>query len=176
MPAVEDSKKLFGWDVKGVSFISTTPKCYWPAQTCKNFYKYFWFNTRDEVHWVLLLCTDDTVLKVTKHSTHWPHLIYNAKHCEWYYTVPYFPHGYEGRQLTVSQPLPESSFSPYFPKRWYIQGDSKREKILHSKHLISHDRVSSVKWQIDNLSVRDMASLELANKGSWGEYSLISAV
>ena len=38
MLAVEDSKKLFGWDVKGVSFISTTPKCYWPAQTCNNFY------------------------------------------------------------------------------------------------------------------------------------------
>ena len=45
-----------------------------------------------------------------------------------------------------------------------------------SKLLICHDRVSSVKWQIDNLSVRDMASLELANKGSRGEYSLISAI
>ena len=68
----------------------------------------------------------------------------------------------------MSQPLPESSFPPYFPKRWYIQGDSKGEKILHSKHLIFHDRVSSVKWQIDNLSIRDIACLELANKGSRG--------
>ena len=76
----------------------------------------------------------------------------------------------------MSQPLPESSFAPYFPKTWYIQGDSKGEKILHSKPLICHDRVSSGKWQIDNLSVRDMASLELSNKGSRGEYSLISAI
>ena len=34
------------------------------------------------------------------------------------------------------------------PKRWYIQGDPKGEKILHSKPLIYHDRVSSVEWQI----------------------------
>ena len=61
---------------------------------------------------------------------------------------------------------------PYFPKRWYIQGDSKGEEILHSKPLICHDRVSSVKWQIDNLSVRDMASLEMANKGSQGSTPL----
>ena len=67
----------------------------------------------------------------------------------------------------MSQPLPESSFVPYFPKT-YIQGDSKGDKILHSKPLICHDSVSSGKWQIDNLSVRDMASLELSNKGSRG--------
>ena len=59
-----------------------------------------------------------------------------------------------------------------FQKRWFIQGDSKVEKILHSKPLIYHDRISSVKWQIDNLSVRDMASLELVSKGSRGSTPL----
>ena len=76
----------------------------------------------------------------------------------------------EGNWLCLNHFL-RAHFPPYFPKRWYIHGDSKGEKILHSKHLICHDRVSSVKWQIDNLSVRDMASLELADKGSWGEYT-----
>ena len=33
-------------------------------------------------------------------------------------------------------------------KGGYIQGDAKGEKILHSKPLICHDRVFSVKWQI----------------------------
>ena len=75
----------------------------------------------------------------------------------------------------MSQPLSEGSFAPCFPKKVVYSGRLKAEKILHSKSLICHDRVSSVKWQIDNPSVRDMASLELANKGSRGEYSLISA-
>ena len=119
-------------------------------------------------------------------STHWPHLVYNPKHCEWYYTVPYveifnfvYPSFHMdtkgGNWLYLNHFL-----SAHLPlttqKRWYIQGDSKGEKILHSKPLICHDRVSSVKWQIDNLSVRDMASLELANRGSRGEYSLVSAI
>ena len=66
---------------------------------------------------------------------------------------------------------------PLLPKKGGIFRETpKGEKILHSKPLICHDRVSSVKWQIDNLSVRDMASLELANKGSRGEYSLVSAI
>ena len=71
----------------------------------------------------------------------------------------------------MSQLLPEGSFAPS-QKRWYIQGDSKGEKILHSKPLICHDRVSSVKWQIGNLSVRDMAGLVLANNGSRGSTPL----
>ena len=76
----------------------------------------------------------------------------------------------------MSQLLPEGSFAPTSQKRGIYSGRLQGEKILHSKPLICHDRVSSVKWQIDNLSVRDMAILELANKGSRGKYTLISAI
>ena len=151
MPAVEDSKKLFGWDVKGVSFISTTPKRYWLAQTCKNSYAlmilfwklhniahtdHIWFTTPNIVNGTILFHTFHMDMK----GGNWL--------CLNHFLRAHFP--------LTSQ------------KGGIFRGGSKGEKILHSKHLICHDRVSSVKWQIDNLSIRDMASLELANKGSRG--------
>ena len=111
-------------------------------------------DTRKENRY-LYLCACDAILKIAQKSTYTPHLIDTAEQSEWYYTVPYvevlylidctFHMNSKGGNLLCLHNFLWCHLTFASKERRDVKGDTKGKKILHSKPLICHNRVSSCK-------------------------------